>query len=128
VLLAMVVAAGASGCSDDDGSYDFNGVWAYSEKITAQRGGRAPFTGEVTIEQNGRFISLLLPGQQPAEGLCDPENATFTAQLYLQDGRAVCSYRGQSVGDDTLSGTADCASSADGSWASLAWSAHLIRR
>ena len=128
VLLAMVVAAGASDCSDEDSSYDFGGVWAYSETITAQSGGRAPFGGEMIIEQDGRLISLLFPGQQPAQGLCDPEDGTFTAQLYAQDGRTVCSYRGQSTGDSTLSGTADCASSADGSWASVAWSAQLIHR
>jgi hypothetical protein len=106
---------------------NFNGRWSFSETFTAQQGDWRPWLGSMVIIQSGDTISVKFPGEPPVQGTCDPRGGTFTVRFTTNGGTQTCTYIGELLDSDTMSGTSRC-DKTDGNWADSAWTAVLLSR
>jgi hypothetical protein len=112
-LLAVVMQTGCGGGGDadgptgSDGTFNFNGHWAYQGTVASSSDSGMPVGTKIadtaTITASGTSFTMDFPGSVPAYiGTCDPAAGTFQAEVVWKGTNAVI--EGQSTGSESMKG------------------------
>jgi len=107
-LLAVVLVVSVAGCGGGGGDdpYNFNGVWIYSERITAQRGSCTwnSIVDRITISQNGIDVTLTTPSYEYSpKGTCSPSGTI--SWDYTNNYPLYATWTGTALDENTIQGT-----------------------